>query len=97
MYPYRRLEAPYGTVLVMKPEDLFVERVLVSTYPSANSTARACARELAATALRGAVKLDWQEVLRVASLAEYRNLEECKAVVNQVADELKVKSPLDSD
>jgi len=28
--PYRRVQAPYGDVLVMKPEDLPVERVLVS-------------------------------------------------------------------
>ena len=50
--PYRRLEAPYGTVLVMKPEDLLVERSLVSIYPSTDPVARACARELAATALQ---------------------------------------------
>ena len=31
--PYRRIDAPYGSVLVMKPEDLLVERVLVSVYP----------------------------------------------------------------
>ena len=31
--PYRQVEGPYGRVLVMKPEDLFVERVLVSFYP----------------------------------------------------------------
>ena len=28
--PYRRVEGPYGSFLVMKPEDLLVERVLVS-------------------------------------------------------------------
>jgi len=39
----------------------------------------------------------WWEAQRAASLAEYRNLEECKAVVNQVADELKVKNHFDSD
>src|ERR1039458_7501398 len=27
--PFRRIEAPYGDFLVMKPEDLFVERVLI--------------------------------------------------------------------
>ena len=31
--PYRRVQGPYGEVLVMKPEDLLVERVLVSVYP----------------------------------------------------------------
>jgi uncharacterized protein (TIGR03067 family) len=33
---------PYGAVLVMKVEDLLVERVLVSAYPQPNPTARSC-------------------------------------------------------
>src|SRR5438477_10255251 len=40
--PYRKLEAPYGSVLVMKPEDLLVERVLVSIYPQPHPAARDC-------------------------------------------------------
>ena len=95
--PYRRVEGPYGDVLVMKVEDLLVERVLVSVYPQANPVARACARELAVVALGGAVEVNWKEVLRVAGLPEYRNVEECKALVREVADELKVKYPFDSD
>jgi hypothetical protein len=95
--PYRRVEGPYGTVLLMKPEDLLVERVLVSTYPGPNATARACARELAVVALSGHVPMDWGEMLRVADRPEYRNLEECKTLVREVANELKVKNPLDSD
>ena len=95
--PYRRVEAPYGEVLLMKPEDLFVERVLVSVYPQANAEARECARELAVVALGGALEMNWEEVLRVASLPEYRNVEECKALVREVANELKVKNPCDSN
>jgi hypothetical protein len=95
--PYRRVEGPYGTVLVMKPEDLLVERVLVSTYPGPNATARACARELAVVALSGEVQMNWDEMLRVANLPEYRILAECRALVREVADELKVKNPLDSN
>jgi hypothetical protein len=94
---YRRIEGPYGTVLVMKPEDLLVERVLVSTYPGPNASARACARELAVVALSGAVPMNWEEMLRVANLPEYRNLAECKTLVREVADELKLKNPLDSN
>jgi len=92
---YRRIVGPYGEVLVMKPEDLLVERVLVSTYPEPNATARACARELAVVALDGVVKMNWAEVLRVANLPEYRNSEECKALVREVANELKVQNPFD--
>jgi len=95
--PYRRVEGPYGTVLVMKPEDLLVERVLVSTYPEPNASARACARELAVVALSGDVPMNWDELRRVANLPEYRNLAECQALVREVAHELKVRSPLDSN
>lgn len=95
--PYRRVQGPYGEVLVMKAEDLLVERVLVSVYPGENPAARACARELAVVALAGAVDMNWDEVLRVANLPEYRNVNECKALVREVADELKVKYPFDPD
>ena len=94
---FRRIEGPYGPVLVMKPEDLLVERVLVATYPGPNATARACARELAVVALSGAVTMDWGEILRVANLPEYRNFQECQTLVREVADELKLKNPLDPD
>jgi hypothetical protein len=95
--PFRRVQGPYGEVHLMKAEDLLVERVLVSVYPQANTAAHACARELAAVALAGAINMNWSEVLRIASLPEYRNLEECKALVCEVADELKIKHPFDSD
>ena len=95
--PFRRVNGPFGEVQVMKAEDLLVERVLVSVYPGENLTARECARELAIVALAGAVNMNWSEVLRVANLPEYRNVNECKALVNEVAHELKIKSPFDSD
>jgi hypothetical protein len=91
---YRRIEGPYGEVLVMKPEDLLVERVLVSKYPEPNPTARDCARKFVAVILGGGVAVNWDEVQRVAKLPEYRNLSECKAIVEAVANELKVKNPL---
>lgn len=93
--PYRRVEGPYGSVLVMKPEDLLVERVLVSVYPEMNPTARECARTLAGVALRGQIEMDWREVLSVAQHPEYRIAEECKMLVSKVANELNIKSPFD--
>ena len=95
--PYRRLKGPYGKVVVMKPEDLLVERVLVSVYPERNPAARDCAKKLAAVALGSAMDINWNEVRRVANLPEYRNVSECAALVREVANELKIKSPLDSD
>lgn len=94
---YRKLEGPYGPVVVMKAEDLLVERVLISVYPQADQTARNCARMLIAVALRKQVEMDWTEVRRVAQLPEYRNLQECEALIQQVADELKIDSPMHSD
>jgi hypothetical protein len=95
--PFRRIEGTYGNVLVLMAEDLFVERVLVSVYPQAHPPARACARTLAAVALRGQIGMDWTEVRRIAQLPEYRNLAECQKLVRDVARELKIKSPFDSD
>ena len=95
--PFRRVEAPYGSILLMKPEDLLVERVLVSFYTGENKTARDCAKILAAVALRKEIEMNWDEVRRLANLPEYRNLPQCVQLVKEVADELKVKSPLHPD
>ena len=92
--PYRKLEGPYGNVIVMKPEDLLVERVLVSVYPEPNPVARDCAKKLVAVALGGAMDMDWSEVRRVANLPEYKNVSDCAALVQEVANELKIKNPL---
>ena len=94
---FRRIEAPYGSILLMKPEDLLVERVLVSFYPGENQTARDCAKKFIAVILGGDIAVNWSEVQRVANLPEYRNLPECEKLVKEVADELKIKSPLHPD
>lgn len=95
--PYRRVQGPYGEVHLMKPEDLLVERVLVSFYPEKDPAAHKCAKKFIAVLLTGGVAVDWDEVRRLANLPEYCNLPECKKVVKEVADELKIKSPLHSD
>jgi hypothetical protein len=38
--PLRQLQAPFGMVNLIDPEELLVERVLVSVYPSTNAAAR---------------------------------------------------------
>src|SRR5437667_2576774 len=92
--PYRSVQGPYGSVLVMKPEDLLVERVLVSVYPQPHPPARDCAKKLLAMVLDGVIPVDWREVVRLAKLPEYRNLSECEQLIQEVADELKIKNPL---
>ncbi len=95
--PVRRLAAPYGVTNVAQPEELLVERALISVYPQPNAGARATARKLLAVALRGQVKLEWDEVWRLAKLPEYRILPECKSLVCEVARELKIQSPPNPD
>ncbi len=92
--PYRRVEGPYGSFLVLQPEDLLVERVLMSYYLGENQTARDCAKKFIAVILGGDLAVNWDEVQRLANLPEYRNFQECKKLVKEVADELKIKSPL---
>ena len=94
--PLRTIRGPYGLVQVVQPEELLVERVLVSVYPQAYQPARECAKMLAGGALKGQLRVDWKEVRRLAGRPEYRMLAECKALVREVASELKIKSPLDS-
>jgi hypothetical protein len=93
--PLRKLAGPYGLLQIVQPEELLVERILVSVYPRRHSPARECAKKLAAVALGGAVELDWEEVERLATRPEYHILPECKALVREVANELNLKSPLD--
>ena len=42
--PFDELLAPYGPVRLISPEDLLVERVLISVYPQPHEPARLCAR-----------------------------------------------------
>jgi hypothetical protein len=58
-------------VRLISPEDLVLERVLVSVYPHADEPAERCARKLIAVALSGQVEIDWQEVRRLAECPEY--------------------------
>jgi len=95
--PLRRLRGAFGVIQVAQPEELLVERVLVSIYPQPHPPARDCAKKLAAVALGGALELDWKEVRRLASRPEYRILNACKAIVREVANELEIKSPLDTN
>jgi len=94
--PLRNLEGPYGAIKVVQPEELLVERVLVSVYPQPYPPARACARALVAVALRGQVEVDWPEVSRLARLPQYRVLPECEQLVRETANELQLVSPFDS-
>jgi hypothetical protein len=95
--PMRQFQAPYGLINLVAPEELLVERVLVSVYPQPNPEARSCATQLLGVTLTGNVGCDWPEVRRLAQLPAYGILPQLKQLVSEVCDELKIQSPLDSD
>ncbi len=91
---FRRIAAPFGDVLIMKPEDLLVERVLVSVFPSTSKGASSCVRSLVTAALTNKLSMNWEEVLRLASLPEYKVRSECESMIREVASELNLPSPV---
>jgi hypothetical protein len=94
--PFDELQAPYGPVRLISPEDLLVERVLVSVYPQVHEPAERCARKLIAVALSGQVEVDWQETRRLAECPEYAILPVLAKLVDEVAHELGKRSPYHS-
>ncbi len=94
--PFVQLEAPHGPVQVVSPEDVLVERVLVSTYPQRYEPAELCARKLIAAALAGQVDLDWHEASRLAEQPDYGILPALTRLVAEVARELGKDSPYHS-
>jgi hypothetical protein len=91
--PFDELQAPYGPVRLVSPEDLLVERILISVYPHPHEPAALCARKLIAVALSGQVELDWQEARRLATRPEYDILPALEKLVGEVAHELGKPSP----
>lgn len=95
--PVRQVQAPFGVVNLIDPEELLVERVLVAVYPTPNESARACARELVGVALTGALQIDWAEVKRLAQSPAYKAFDELQRLVQEVSRELQVSSPYNPD
>ena len=93
--PFRVLDGPYGPIRLMQPEELLVERILVSEYPGPHPPARDCARKLAAVALKGGIEMDWTEVARIAALPEYRSEESTRKLLEDVRRELGTHSTPD--
>jgi len=94
--PFDELQAPYGSVRLVSPEDLLLERVLISVYPQPHEPADHCARKLIAVALAGQVEMDWPEARRLAERPEYGILPVLERMVSEVAHELGKPSPYHS-
>jgi hypothetical protein len=74
-----------------------VERVLVSRYPQDYPPALDCAKKILAAVLEGEVEVDWNEVKRLANANAYSNWADVKALTNEQAKTLQIRSPYDSD
>jgi hypothetical protein len=94
--PLRKIATPFGDVSLAPPEELLVERVLISAYPQSYPPARDCARKLAAAALQSEIELDWSEVRRLAEERAYGNWNDVLALIDEEAEALKIRSPYDS-
>jgi hypothetical protein len=69
---FKIMETPLGSVLMPPVEDLLVERIFAARcWTGPNPAAEDCAKKLLATALRGEIPVDWNEVGRVAALPAY--------------------------
>ena len=93
----RTIVGPFGDVKVSPVEELIVERVLVSKYPQDYPPALDCAKKILAAALQDEIEVDWTEVKRLANASAYANWPEVKALINEQAETLQVRSPYDSD
>lgn len=83
---FKLMQTPMGTVLLPPVEDLIVERIFAARcWTGPNPAAEDCARKLLATALRGGLRVDWQEVARVAALPAY----DCAGEVAAMKEELE--------
>jgi hypothetical protein len=94
--PFDEVAAPYGLVKLISPEDLLVERALISVYPQRFEPAELCVRKLIAVALSGQVEVDWAEARRLAGLPEYNILSVLEKLVAEVAHEIGKESPYHS-
>lgn len=95
--PLRTLVGPFGTIALCPLEELIVEHVLVSKYPQEYPPALDCAKKLVAAALQNEVEADWQETRRLAETSAYANWPDVKALIDEEAKTLQVRSPYDSD
>lgn len=95
--PIRTLQGPYGDVRISPVEELIVERVLIGHQTGEYPPAIASAKKLIAAALLGEVETDWPEVRRLVQGNAYQNWGHVKALIDEQAKALQVRSPADSD
>lgn len=95
--PLRIVAAPFGQVELSPVEELIVERILVSKYPQDYPPALDCAKKIVGAALQDEVEADWTEIRRLSQTSAYANWPDVKAVIDEQAKALQIRSPYDSD
>ncbi|MBX3745612.1 MAG: hypothetical protein KF833_09915 [Verrucomicrobiae bacterium] len=95
--PFAELTGPYGPVRLISPEDLLVERLLISIYPQPYAPADHCARKLLAVALCGQVEVDWAELRRLAAGPAFDILPLLLQRVGEISNELGTSNPYHSE
>jgi hypothetical protein len=90
--PYREVETPYGKISILPVELVLVERVLTAVYPRPDAEARAVAKKLMASCLKGGVGIDWTEVERLASLPAFRISKEFRQFKREISNEINASS-----
>jgi hypothetical protein len=93
----RVMETAFGDVAVAQIEELIVEKIFVSHYPTPYPPALDCARKLVAAGLKKDVEIDWKEVRRIAKLPEYGNERQVEEFIKEQAEALDVGVPNDPD
>jgi hypothetical protein len=86
--PCRSLTTPFGSISLLPPETVLVERVLLAFYPQPDPNARDVARKLLAACLSGVTPLDWEEVNRLAALPDFNVTAELNVLRKEVQREL---------
>ena len=87
--PLRDIDTPLGRVVLVPPELVLVERVLVGLYPRPDAEAQDVARKMMAVCVSGKTPVDWDEVDRLARLPDYRVADELQELRREVADDLE--------
>ena len=82
--PNRELETPYGTVRIIPPELMLVERILIAYYPP-SAELLVMARKMMVAA-RGDSNFNWNEAERLAALPSFGVLEELRKLRMEVGN-----------
>ena len=83
------MQTAYGTISLIPPEQLLVERLVLATFPVPDEEAERSARELLSAALSDRVQVDWEETRRLAADERYNVRGPLARIRSEVESELR--------